>query len=295
MLLEKMTRDEFVNLWKQPIPSLLKAVHSKAKLGDVLMAIEKDPVYREIYEKWDRFTLEERSDAWEKMNSLMSKAAYATRPYCVRCGDCCKESSPTLYEEDLVLLMEGVLDKRDVLTLRKGEIGYSPKEGRNVVLAEEMIKVRDTAGGGQCIFYRDKGCGIYENRPLQCTALECWRPEGFEILSSRRPLARRAVLMEDHPLWEVVVAHEKRSSHEMLRSILNKGQDLDRASEEKALEIMLYDLHVRMFMEENVYMKREEMDFFFGRPIAQALSVYGYRLEGEPGQPTRIVREQRKD
>lgn len=291
MLIEKISRDQFVNLWKQPMPSLLKAVHSKVKLSEVVRAIEEDPVYKEILEKWDSLTLEEMRQAWEKTNSLMTKAAYATRPYCVRCGDCCKESSPVLYREDLSLLTDGILDKGNVFTLRKGEIGYSPKEGRTVVLAEEMIKLKEIGGEDQCLFYKEGGCSIYDNRPLQCRTLECWNPESFEPLSSSKYLDRKNILGEDHPLWEIIAAHEKRSSHEVLTSILEKGQELDPASEEKALGIIFYDLHVRMFMEEKVGLKREELDFFFGRPVTKTLSACGYCLEGEPGQPTRMVRK----
>jgi hypothetical protein len=121
--------------------------------------------------------------------------------------------------------------------------------------------------------------------------LECWNPESFEVFSSLKPLDRRAILAEGHPLWEVITAHEKRCSPEVLSSILEKGQELDQTtSEDKALDIILYDLHVRMFMEEKVGMKKEEMDFFFGRPALQTLSAYGYRLEGEEGQPTKIVK-----
>ncbi|MFZ5994019.1 MAG: hypothetical protein ACOYU4_03390 [Thermodesulfobacteriota bacterium] len=36
--------------------------------------------------------------------------------------------------------------------------------------------------------------------------------------------------------------------------------------------------------------KKEDMDFLFGRPALQTLSAYGYRLEGEEGQPTKIVK-----
>lgn len=290
MLLEKIDRDQFGILWKQIISSLLKAAHSKAKLYELVKGIEEDPIYKDLYERWDSLTLEEMGEAWQKTNALMTKAVYATRPYCVRCGDCCKESSPTLYEEDLPLLMEGVLDKKDILTLRKGEIGYSPKEGRTVILDEEMIKVKEKDGEGPCIFYKDKVCGIYENRPRQCRTLECWNPESFEVFSSLKPLDRRAILTEDHPLREVITAHEKRCSHEVLSSILEKGQELDQTSEDKALDIILYDLHVRMFMEEKLEMEREDLDFFFGRPTLQALSTCGYRLEGGEGQPTKIVK-----
>ncbi len=75
-----------------------------------------------------------------------------------------------------------------------------------------------------------------------------------------------------------------------MSSILEKGQELDQTSEDKALDITLYDLHVRMVMEEKVGMKKEEMDFFLGRPALQALSARGYRLEGEEGQSTKIVK-----
>lgn len=290
MLLERVKRDQMAVLWKQMLPPLLKAIRTKAKMGDIIKIVEEESAYREIYDKWDNLTLEEMGDAWQEIATLMSKAAYATRPYCVRCGECCTKGSPVLCEEDLHLFSDGTLSAKDVFTLRIGEFGYSPQDEKNIVLEKELIKIKEVQDG-PCIFYMNDQCGIYEDRPIQCRTLECWNPEGFSVIASLTPLNREIILTTDHPLWDVIAAHEKRTSHEILRGILESPERMDEAAEEKALDIILYDLHVRMFLEEKLEISKEELPLYFGYPVMRTLSDCGYSLEAEEGEETRIVKK----
>lgn len=289
MLSEKIKKEQMAFTWRQMMPSVLKAIRSKTKLPEVIEKLENDSEYKDIYEKWDNLSLDEMRDAWDKVTLLLSKTAYATRPYCMRCGDCCAKSSPTLYNEDLPLFMNNVLDSTNVFTLRKGEIGYSPQERRTVTLGEEMLKVKEVQSDeGQCIFFKDKQCTIYDDRPAQCRTLECWNPEGFKSLSALKPLNRKAVLTETHPFWKIIASHEERCSLTDLRNILEGNKDMDAADEEKVLDIVFYDQHVRIFMKEKADMKDDDMDFYFGQPAIRTLSACGYVVEEQEGQRPRV-------
>ncbi len=290
MISERTNRDDMARMWKQILPSVLKAVHTKSKLLEVMGIVENDPLYRDVYERWETLTLDEMRSAWQDVSLVISRSAYSTRPYCVRCGDCCQESSPVLYGDDLALIADGTLQKNHLVTLRKGEMGFSPKEGRNMILSEEMIKVKEREGDGGCMFYVDNQCSVYANRPLQCRTLECWNPDSFEIFSTLRPLDRKAVLTEEHPLWQVIATHDERSSHDALRQILERNDEIDPPTEDQALGIVLYDFHVRMFVEEKAGIDLQEIDFFFGYPVLRTLSECGYSLMTEEGSPPRIVR-----
>ncbi len=61
---------------------------------------------------------------WNQIRERLIKAAYTTRPYCIRCGQCCSTGSPTLLAEDLDLFRKDVLKPAQVITIRKGEPVY---------------------------------------------------------------------------------------------------------------------------------------------------------------------------
>ncbi len=142
----------------------------------------------------------------------MEKAAYATRPYCLRCGDCCRQGSPTLYVEDMTILRQGIIKRLDLLTLRPGEIGFSNATQDLVLLPEERIKIKEKPGGRECLFLdsETKGCSIYEDRPLQCRVMECWNPDNFQGLNSHTFLSRKELLNPDDPLIPIIESHTKR-------------------------------------------------------------------------------------
>ena len=70
---------------------------------------------------------ESRSDEEIKkqVSECLLKAAYATRPYCIRCGTCCAKGSPTLTVGDLELFTRDIVKPSDVITIRKGEFARS--------------------------------------------------------------------------------------------------------------------------------------------------------------------------
>src|SRR5271157_2983760 len=70
---------------------------------------------------------EDRSDEEIKkqVSECLLKAAYATRPYCTRCGTCCAKGSPTLTVGDLELFTRDIVKPSDVTTIRKGELARS--------------------------------------------------------------------------------------------------------------------------------------------------------------------------
>jgi len=105
-----------------------------------------------------------RSDEkiWTQVRELLLRAAYATRPYCIRCGTCCTKGSPTLLEDDMELFNRDVLKPEHLMTIRAGEPAYSNQTEELTATPEELIKIRET-GGKTCIFYERSGsnCTIY--------------------------------------------------------------------------------------------------------------------------------------
>lgn len=76
------------------------------------------------------------------------------REHCIRCGECCLSSSPTLHIQDLDLLKEGVIKRCDLYTVRKGELIRNNIDGRLEQASREMIKVKERLEKkGGCILY----------------------------------------------------------------------------------------------------------------------------------------------
>jgi len=227
----------------------------------------------------------ERSEeqVWIQAREILLKAAYLTRPYCIRCGACCTKGSPTLLKEDLKLFTSDILHPTHVITIKEGETAYCNRTGQAAPAEQEMIKVRERTGGTTCIFYEKKGCNcsIYDSRPAQCRHQECWNPIRF---NENPPsfLNRKDLLEATGSLWEIIRRHEDRCSQaELARTIARLAATRGNTVEE-VLEILRFDHHVRQFVAEKFSLDPETMDFFFGRALRESINIYGLNLEVQP-------------
>ena len=83
-----------------------------------------------------------------KMTGMNSREL---RTHCIRCGECCLSSSPTLHEKDLALVVGGSIRLEHLYTIRRGELVRDNVQGRLVPADQEMIKVREKKGS--CVFF----------------------------------------------------------------------------------------------------------------------------------------------
>lgn len=211
-------------------------------------------------------------------------ANHSLRTHCVRCGECCARSSPTLHRKDLPLVREGFIRMEHLYTLRKGEGVRDNVHERLIPADQEMIKVREKKGGkGDCIFYdeTEKACAIYDNRPAQCASLKCWDTAEFLELY-KTPRLQRRDLIEDGVLLALMEEHDNRCGyavlHDHVRRIPEDGGD----SLNEILEVLKFDFHLRPFMAQKLGMGLEEMDFFFGRPLTETIVMFGLKVKKQP-------------
>jgi len=275
----KAEEDFFVTVLKEEARTILLEVGSSVDPETLVSSVLKDleelaPQAGEQEERHDE-------EIWRQVRERLLKEAYATRPYCIRCGTCCAKGSPTLLREDVALFNEDVLKPADVITIRRGEQTYSNITEEVSPTVKELIKIREKPGSKVCVFYTtgDKSCAIYESRPVQCRRQECWNPEASVEEAGDAPLTRRDLLETIGPLWDVIVRHEEHCSHNNLnRSIARlsatKGQCV-----EEVLEILRFDHHVREFISEKLNLEPETLEFFFGRPLKESLDLYGLKLQ----------------
>ncbi len=198
------------------------------------------------------------------------------RTECIRCGECCRKSTPALHPEDRRLMEAGALTLSDIYTLREGEIVYDNVQDRLICLEEELIKLREKPGTRECIFYDplSSGCAIYENRPLQCRVLECWRPQALASLYRSRKLTRLEIVT-DPEMRSLIEAHNERVNLKLIKGLIN-GQP--KGAEKEVLELINYDLHFREFLSQRLCLTDKDMEFYFGRPVAVLVHSLGFEL-----------------
>ena len=231
-----------------------------------------------------------QEEIWKQVKEVLLKAAYDTRPYCIKCGECCSKGSPTLTLDDLSLLRKGKIGPNDVFTIRTGEVVSDNRDESTLKNQEERIKIRETADDKTCIFYQkwNRECSIYDDRPAQCRLQECWdpKPEAFSDLSF---LTRYDLLQDTGDIWQIIQRHDERCSHEdfsreISRLGATKGQTV-----EKILELLSFDHHVREFVTQELRIDGQTLELLFGRPLSDSLHYYGLEIE-EQNDGTFILR-----
>jgi Fe-S-cluster containining protein len=229
---------------------------------------------------------EDRSDEEirRQVGECLLKAAYATRPHCIRCGACCTKGSPTLSIGDLELFTHDTVKPSDLLTIRKGELARAPGSDELERTEKELVKIREVPGNNTCIFFRtgDKECSIYETRPLQCRRQECWNPQDQDEIGKEEMLARETLLRGTGPLWDIIQRHEERCSHDRLSRVMAKLEATKGHAVEELVELLRFDLHVRHFIMEKFNLPPETLDFLLGKSLAESIDAYGLRVVEEP-------------
>ncbi|MBI5249569.1 MAG: YkgJ family cysteine cluster protein [Desulfomonile tiedjei] len=279
----KAEADFFIVALKEEARSVLWKVGSNTDPETLVKGVMED--LQALARSNDGTDTRTDEEIWIQVRERLLKAAYETRPHCIRCGECCSNGSPTLLAEDIALFRNDTLKPADIVTIRCGEPVYSNREEKADTAQAEMIKIRENAGEKTCAFYQkwDKSCSIYESRPQQCHKQECWNPEASEEFVESARLDRKILLEAVPPLWELIKRHEERCSHDefarsMARLSATKGQTV-----EEVLEMLRFDYHVREFIAENFGLAPESLEFFLGRPLSAFLGLYGLKLEEEDG------------
>jgi Fe-S-cluster containining protein len=271
--------DFFVTALKEEARTILKEVGSSTEPDTLVQGILGE--LEALARRNDGQDNRSEEEIWTEVRERLLKAAYATRPHCIRCGTCCTKGSPTLLEDDMELFSRDILKPGHLITIRAGEPAYSNETEELAATPEELIKIRETDGSKTCIFYERSGsqCGIYESRPAQCRSQECWNSAASGEMAGVSPINRKRLLEPITNLWQIIQRHEERCSYSefsrvMTRLGATKGQTVG-----EILDLLAYDHHVRGFIAENFGIGSESMDFFLGRPLREAIARYGLELE----------------
>lgn len=212
-----------------------------------------------------------------KRSHTLPEVGEVARTHCIRCGTCCTKGGPTLHDEDAILFSNGVLNTTDVYTLRKGEIVRNIDDTL-MAIEQEMIKIKGQGESWSCIFYDDgeNACKIYQVRPAECRALQCWDLRSLREIMTRPCLQRKDLIDPGDGVLRIIETHEEKCDYATLDAAVKGLQEADSSkAAEKILDLLKYDDYLRPLLAEKLKMDPNVMDFFFGRPLKTTIRMHG--------------------
>ncbi|MBM4274158.1 MAG: YkgJ family cysteine cluster protein [Deltaproteobacteria bacterium] len=280
--LAKGPREAMASLWEKYLSEVLEASPKSRRVQKLRREIEKAADYSKIFQDWNDLPVEDRARAWKRLIAAAKEREAGLRDACVRCGECCEISSPTLLTADLPLFQREVLTWNEVYTLRAGE-QVTGREGQPVVLNEERLKVREVPGSRQCWFYlaATGSCRIYEHRPEQCRRQNCWGEPPPPPLTEEL-LNRQNLLGQVPEVWELIQAHEARCAASLIVQGL-KDLAAGRAEGGDVLfESLHFDHYLRQMLREDWGLSPEAAELLLGRPLPDFLAQHGINAALNP-------------
>ena len=205
---------------------------------------------------------------------------------CKRCGVCCEKGGPSLHLADQLLVEDGRIPACCLFTIRQGEMVRDNVKGILAPLSQEIIKIKGRADRWSCLFHdkANRGCGIYDHRPLECRALNCRDTRRIEAVYQTARLTRQDLLSGMEGLWQLIQDHEQRCSYPGLRVRVGEGSQAGRLKQEKAiLEILRFDAQIRELAVEKGGVNADILDFLFGRPMTGIINMFDIELVKKNG------------
>ena len=253
----------------------LRAVGSKASVAQAEIWLGKQPSYIDLAERWDGLDEAHREDAARHLAALFRAAAYATRPFCIRCGNCCRNAGPTLYPGDEGILQVGGLTHAQLRTLRTGEEVFSHYQNHKTVLEHEIVMIQP-ALDGRCPLYDEgqRACTVHDARPAQCRAQKCWDTADTDKLMGWPGLKRVDLLEEDDPLRDRIAEHDGACDPARLRALAERVHAGEESASRPIVDMLAADERIRSEIVGDLA-PADALPFLFGRPLEMLLSPLG--------------------
>jgi len=253
----------------------LRAVGSRASVAQAEIWLGEQPSYIDIARRWDGLDDGQREEAAKQLAALFRAAAYATRPFCIRCGNCCRNAAPTLYPGDEGLLQSGKVTHAHLRTLRAGEEVFDHWQNRNAVLDREIVMISPTLDG-RCPLYDagQRACTAHELRPAQCRAQKCWDTADADKLRGWSGLKRVDLLDEEDPLRDSITEHDRVCAPARLRELAERLKEGDEAAAQPIVDMVAEDERIRRQITVGLA-PADALPFLLGRPLEMLLSPLG--------------------
>jgi len=279
--LERGNRDVMLTIWREYLTEVLELDPKSGRRRLLVQRLEHAGDFDKLYGDWNDLSTQERADRWLSLIRTTKAILEEVKDVCLRCGDCCFQSSPTLVDADMRLFQEDILGWTEVYTLRRGERGVDPRTGEIKPIAEERLKIREHAATKNCLFYatNPNRCLIYEHRPQQCREQLCNRREE-ELPPPATAFLTREAFFGQHPeLWALIAAHEERCAIARLEQALGELADHQDEASAALFDLLHFDHYLRQLLLTDWEIPAGALDFLLGRPLTQLLPQFGLQAE----------------
>ena len=207
---------------------------------------------------------------------------------CQKCGTCCRKGGPALHLEDRALVLEGLIPAEALYTIRTGEPVRDNVEERLSYAPGDIIKIKGRGNDWCCRFLEDESacCTIYDRRPGECQALQCWDTRAIEALYKQNRLTRQDLLKEAEGLWELIADHDQRCGYHTIRDLAGQfaSDPSEQATARRTItEMVKYDESLRKLLVENGHAPQNMLDFLLGRPLIETLHGFHINVEHTAG------------
>jgi Fe-S-cluster containining protein len=275
--LERGNREVMLTLWREYLDEVLELDRKSGRRQLLVRRLEAEGEFDRLYGDWNDLSTQERADRWLALIRTTKKILAEVQDVCLRCGDCCLKSSPTLTPADMQLFQDDLLTWTEVYTLRQGERGVDPRSGEVVVIASERLKIKEHSATKNCLFYatNPNRCLIYSRRPQQCREQWCHRREE-ELPPPAAAFLTREAFFGGHPeLWALIRAHEERCAPAKLDQALEQLPQDPEAASQLLFDLLHFDHYLRQLLLTEWEIPAGAMDFLLGRPLTQLLRQAG--------------------
>ena len=217
-------------------------------------------------------------------------------PTCKGCGKCCRKGGPALHTKDAFLFEEGLLQTRDLITIRAGELVRDTDKEKLLPIPDELVKIAPSAearpGDWTCRFLTSRNtCSIHGKHPAECRALYCEAPEALLMLKDEPRLTRASVCeLIKAPSWwmDLINAHEEKVSYPALTALAEK-LDSDGDARAEFVSIVEFDRGFREVILSKNAVPADTLNFLFGRPLLETLVMFGLDARDD-GDRIRLVK-----
>lgn len=282
--LERGNREVMLNIWREYLSELLELDPKSGRRQILINRIEQAGDFDRLYGDWNDLPGPERGQRWLAMIRAAKAEWQEVQDTCLRCGECCEKSSPTLMAEDLRLFQDDVITWTEVYTLRRGEKGVSPRTGEVEAITAERLKIKEHSGTKHCLYYAQdpNRCLIYDQRPEQCREQLC------NLSAAERPpaesgfLSREAIFGPHPELWALISAHEERCAIDRMEAALQDLAGENPAASESLFAMMHFDHYLRQMLLQDWEIPPGALEFLLGRPFTQVIRQFGLKATMTP-------------
>lgn len=204
---------------------------------------------------------------------------------CNQCGVCCEKGGPALHVEDLLLVKNGIVPFNSIITIRRGEFVHDPVTDTVVPSKTELLKISGSNGTWTCLFYDrgQRGCSIYENRPLACKTLKCWDTGEILKLSGSDLLSRLDLVGPETELGKRLIHHESFFPFPHVKALVGPLRRISKKVLKNLERTVNGDLNHRAESVGEFHLSVAQELFYFGRPIFQLLEPFGFTVRETGG------------